>query len=63
MKLLKYAQRTLTLAYVFGWSVWATSKIGEPPSGMSWIGAWSFAGVIAAAALLGWSAGKESAND
>jgi uncharacterized membrane protein len=59
--MLKYANRMLAAVYVLGWLMWATSVIGEPSSGkpLTWLGAWSFALVLAVAAGLGWQARRE----
>lgn len=53
--MLKYANRSLTLAYVFGWALWATSRINEasPCVPVSWQAAWLFVLVLAGSVALG----------
>lgn len=62
---LKYAHRTLAVAFLIGWVLVATHTIGKPPSAdpVTWAGAWRAVAMIATAMWIGWQAGRESKGD
>lgn len=57
-----YYYRAMSAAFLLGQLAWATSIIGEPPSGkpFTWLGAWAFALLLAINLFIGYMAGRES---
>ena len=58
---MKYAHRILAALYLLAMCLWATSVIGEASTGkpLTWYGAWTFVGIIAASMWIGWQARGE----